>query len=153
MAKRDDTSVFQLQNGMWGYRFCVRVNGKNVYRRRTHDEKGFPFKSKREASKARQIAIGEAQNEMTQIEQPRAIERKTVTQVFEEFCDKGRADRAFMTKRKQDSLWENHIKEKFGKRYVDDISVQEVQDYLIQGKQGLRRFLHDASRSPLSDHP
>ena len=42
MAKRDDTSVFQLQNGMWGYRFCVRVNGKNVYRRRTHDEKGFP---------------------------------------------------------------------------------------------------------------
>ena len=50
--------------------------------------------------------------------------------VFEEFCEKGRKDRAYQTIRKQDSLWEIHLRKKFGKRFVDDISVADVEDYL-----------------------
>lgn len=124
-------SVYQLKNGMWGYRYCVRVDGKNVYKRVSKDRNGMPFRTKKEAVKARVVAIEKEQSSEV-LPRPTKHVRRTVTQVFEEFCEKGRADRAFMTKRKQDSLWENHIKEKFGKRYVDDISVQEVQDYLIQ---------------------
>lgn len=56
---------------------------------------------------------------------PKAI-KKTVTQVYNEYCEFGRAGKAFATIKKQDSLWNNHIKAKFGKRYIDDISVAEI---------------------------
>lgn len=38
--------------------------------------------------------------------------------------------KAYTTIKKQDSLWENHLKEKFGNRFIDEISVAEVNDYL-----------------------
>lgn len=60
------------------------------------------------------------------------ILRKTVTEVYNEYCEFGRAGKAYATIKKQDSLWNNHIKAKFGKRYVDDISVAEVNDYLTE---------------------
>lgn len=62
--------------------------------------------------------------------QPKKLVRKTVKEVFTEFCETGRQDRAYQTKRKQDSLWENHLSKRFGKRLVDEISVAEVNDYL-----------------------
>ena len=54
------------------------------------------------------------------------IARRTYEEVFEEFRSKGRADRAYQTIRKQDSLWENHLRERFGKRFVDEISSAEM---------------------------
>lgn len=57
---------------------------------------------------------------------------KTLSDVYAEYCEKGRSDRAYATRRKQDTLWEQHIKEKFGFRLLESIQVQEVQDYLIQ---------------------
>ena len=44
--------------------------------------------------------------------------RKTVKVVYEEFCENGRTGRAYTTKLKQDSLWENHLKDRFGKNAV-----------------------------------
>lgn len=55
-----------------------------------------------------------------------------VKDVYKEYCEKGRKDRAYQTIRKQDSLWENHLFAKFGNRYVDEISVAEVMDYLAE---------------------
>lgn len=40
------------------------------------------------------------------------------------------AGNAYTTIRKQDSLWKNHLKTRFGSRFVDEISVAEIQDYL-----------------------
>lgn len=37
-----------------------------------------------------------------------------------------------MTVRKQDSLWRIHLKDRFGSRYIDEISVAEVNDYLAE---------------------
>lgn len=54
----------------------------------------------------------------------------TVSEVFKEYCETGRCCKAYSTTRKQDSLWKNHISSKFGNRFVDDISVAEVVDYL-----------------------
>ena len=51
-------------------------------------------------------------------------------EVYDEYCRLGREDRAYTTKLKQDSLWENHISPKFGNRFVDGISVAEIKDYL-----------------------
>ena len=40
-------SVYQLKNGMWGYRYCVRVDGKNVYKRVSKDRNGMPCNFRR----------------------------------------------------------------------------------------------------------
>jgi integrase len=54
----------------------------------------------------------------------------TVSEVFKEYCETGRCGKAHGTTRKQDSLWKNHLSTKFGTRFVDDISVAEIVDYL-----------------------
>ena len=52
--------------------------------------------------------------------------------MFKEYCENGRQDRAYQTIRKQDSLWKNHLSKRFGKRFVDEISAAEVNDYLSE---------------------
>lgn len=59
-------------------------------------------------------------------------DRHTIKEVFEEFCESGRTDRAYRTIQKQDSLWRNHLCERFGKRFCDDVSSAEVIDYLSE---------------------
>ena len=128
MAKQNDSSVFQLENGNWGYRFTIMRNGQRKDVRRKQDDFGNPFKTRKEATKARQLALQQEQDES----KPKPKERKTVAEVFTEYCEKGRSGKAYNTIQKQDSLWEIHLRKKFGKRFVDDISVAEVEDYLTE---------------------
>lgn len=129
MPKINDTGIYQLKNGYWGFRYVIVVNGQRVERRRNVDENGNPFKTKTSASKARQAMIEHERNHSAS---QNIILRKTVTEVYNEYCEFGRAGKAYATIKKQDSLWNNHIKAKFGKRYVDYISVAEVNDYLTE---------------------
>ena len=62
----------------------------------------------------------------------REIKRKKVKEVFQEYCEKGRNGKAYNTILKQDSLWKNHIKKRFGDRFIDEISVAEIDDYLSE---------------------
>jgi integrase len=55
-----------------------------------------------------------------------------VAEVYREYCEKGRSGKAYATIRKQDSLWNNHICARFGNRYIDEISVAEIVDYLTE---------------------
>lgn len=126
MGKQNDSGVFKLENGNWGYRFTVMRNGQRKDIRRKQDDFGNPFKTKKDATKARQIALQQEQEES----KPKPVERKTVAEVFKEYCEKGRSAKAYQTIRKQDSLWEIHLRKQFGKRYVDDISIADVEDYL-----------------------
>lgn len=120
--------VYKLSNGYWGYRFTKVVDGKRYGRKGTKDENDNPLRNKREAVKARQNAIIKFENEINQkSEKP---PRKTFEEVFNEYCEKGRGGKAYSTIKKQDSLWRNHIKDKFGKYYIDEISVAQINDYL-----------------------
>ena len=102
MAK--SKGVFQLPDGMWGFRYAYMLNGKQKDIKRTKDENGNPFKTERAAIKAREMAIIEAHSESAM--KP-AKKRMTVAAIYEEYCDVGRCDKAYGTKRKQDSLWKN----------------------------------------------
>lgn len=125
----NNKGVFQLENGYWGYRFVITVNGKKKSQRRVRNEDGKPFKTEKQAIRARSLAIAKAQI----VKEPqKEITRKTVKEVFEEYCEYGRSGKAYTTIKKQDSLWKNHIKDRFGSRYVDDISVAEINDYLAE---------------------
>ncbi len=60
------------------------------------------------------------------------IVRRTMEDVYKEYCEIGREEKAYATKKKQDSLWNNYLLERFGDRYVDEITVAEVNDYLSE---------------------
>lgn len=124
------TGVRQLENGFWEYRIVLKEDGKTVTSRKRKDEFGNPLRTKRAAVAARKAALAKIQAELTDESQPAKIERKTVREVYAEYCEKGRSGKAYATIRKQDSLWRNHIAAKFGDRYVDSISVAEITDYL-----------------------
>lgn len=130
MSKQNNTGVYQLENGFWGYRFTLMVDGKRKSQRRTKDAEGKPFRSQRAATKARDAAIHAAKyNEETSSVQ---IERKRIKEVYEEYCEYGRTDKAFATIKKQDALWNNHLLHDFGTKYVDNIRTAEVNDYLSE---------------------
>lgn len=129
MAEQQATGVYQLDNGYWGYRFVLTVNGKKKAQKRVKDELGNPYKTQRQAAKARSIALAQEQAKI-QLPPQKQIIRQTVTEVYQEYCEKGRSGKAYATIKKQDSLWNNHLKERFGKRYIDEITVAEIQDYL-----------------------
>ena len=126
---QNDTGVTKLENGNWEYRFVMVVDGKKVTSRKRKDEQGNPLTTKRAAIKARQAAIKKAQLGITHTA-PTA--KRTVAEVYREYCEKGRSGKAYTTIRKQDSLWDNHLCARFGNRYIDEISVAEIVDYLTE---------------------
>ena len=123
------SGVYQIPNDMWGFRYAFWVDGKQKDIKRTKDENRNPFKTERAAIKARQAAMIKAQSELLQPPKP-ARKRMTVAEVYAEYCETERCGKAYGTLRKQDSLWNNHISKRFGSRFVDDISVSDVMDYL-----------------------
>lgn len=128
MATVCEDGVYQQENGLWAYRFSILVDGRRISRKKTTDEQGKKLKTRKQAAKAREAAIRAAYIEAQRKVRPK--ERRTVKEVFMEYCQNGRMDRAYTTIRKQDSLWENHLCARFGHRFVDEISVAEVVDYL-----------------------
>ena len=123
------TGVYQLSNGFWAFRYTVTMNGKKKDVKKTKDESGKPFKTEKAAFRARESAIARELHSRTSKPQ---IPRMMMCEVYKEYCEQGRSGKAYQTIRKQDSLWENHLSAKFGKRFIDEISVAEINDYLAE---------------------
>ena len=127
--RKTNVGVFKLKNGNWAYRFKMIVDGKEISKRKSTDENGNKLNNKSEAVKARETAMALARTERKrQIK----ISRRTMLEVFTEYRAKGCTGKAYRTLLKQDSLWKNHFCTRWGKRYVDDISVAEINDYLAE---------------------
>ena len=129
MANRNQSGVFKLDNGYWAYRFSLLIDGKRICKRKTVDKQGNKLKSKKHAILAKEQAIKDAHLER---KREHKIVRRKFGEVFKEYCEVGRSDKAFGTIRKQDSLWENHIEKKFGNLFIDEITVEQVNDYLSE---------------------
>ena len=106
--KSYDTGVYPLPNGNWAYRFKITVDGEIVAQRRSKDIYGMPYTTKKAAIDARRAAIKAAKAKEPIVAIP-ISEPKTVKEVYLEYCEKGRADRAYNTVKKQDSLWTNYF--------------------------------------------
>ncbi len=128
MAKNSDLGISQLPNGNWCYRFTRTVDGKRVNRKSSKDEAGNPLTTKRAALQAK--AIAEMRFEASINQKPK--HRMTFGEVYAEYSELGRSGKAYSTIKKQDSLWRNHLEPRFSKRYIDEISVAEVNDYLAE---------------------
>ena len=129
MGSHNDAGVYKMENGFWAYRFKIVVDGVDINRRRTKDAEGNKLTTKTQAIRAREAAIAEARVER---QRRRKISRRTVKEVFEEYREKGRVGKMYNTNLKQDSLWKNHLSSRWGSRFVDDISVAEINDYLAE---------------------
>ena len=129
MRESNYVGVFKLPNGNWGYRVTWNENGKKRNRKRTKDEEGNQFTTQRKAAAAR---VREIEKIAKGRKKEKIIQRKTFATVFAEYCEKGRKGKAYATIRKQESLWNVYLKERFGNKYVDGISVAEIIDYLSE---------------------
>ena len=123
----DFPGVYQLENGLWGYRYTVTINGKKKDVKKTKDDLGKPFKTDKAAYRARETAL--VKEKECRTHKPK-MARMTFQEVYQEYCEKGRSGKAYTTLRKQDSLWTNHIAARFGKRFIDEVTVAEINDYL-----------------------
>ena len=128
MAEHINMGVYQLENGNWAWRFTRTIDGKRVNRKGTKDADGNVLKSQKAAIRARQLAMIDFEAKLNE----KTRHRMTVQEVYEEYCEHGRSGKAYTTIQKQDSLWRNHISERFGQRYIDGISVAEINDYLTE---------------------
>ena len=127
MNEKENVGIYQLENGYWGFRYTITVNGKKKDVKKNKDLNGNPIKTEKAAIKARAAAL--EREKVNRSFKPK-MQRMTFAEVYQEYCEFGRSGKAYTTIKKQDSLWENHLKDKFGKRFIDDISVAEVNDYL-----------------------
>ncbi len=125
--KTDFSGLYQLENGLWAYRYTIVVDGKKKDVKRTKSEDGKPFKTQSAAARARTAALKREGELAKERKKPRPI---TVAEVYQEYCEKGRTGKAYTTILKQESLWKNHLCERFGARLIDEISVGEINDYL-----------------------
>lgn len=125
---KKDVGVFKLENGFWGFRLVATIDGKQINYRRTTDANGLRLPTKTKAIKAREALLISLNS--ASIQEP--VKRRTIEQTFDIYRETGRRDKAYATIRKQDSLWVNHIKPRFGSRFVDDVSVAEINDYLSE---------------------
>lgn len=130
MKESKNVGVFQLKNGYWGFRYVISVNGQRKEGKRTRDEQGMPYKTEKQAARAREKMIAREKAEIQCSPRTSNITRRTVKQIYAEYAQKGRADKAYSTIVKQDSLWKNHIERRFGNLYIEEITVAEIQDYL-----------------------
>jgi integrase len=127
MGNQNDAGVFQLKSGGWGYRITYTdTDGKRQQKRGSKYKDGTPCKTKRDAINARAEALEAAKHQGKKNEE----NRKTISDIWNEYRTDGCAGKAYRTLQKQDSLWKNHLMSKWGGRFIDDISSAEINDYL-----------------------
>ena len=93
MAKMNDTGVYQLVNKNWAFRYTSTADGRKKDVRKAKDEFGNPLKTKTEAIRARNKALEQEREG----KKPTPNVRRTVKEVYAEFCENGREDRAYRT--------------------------------------------------------
>ena len=49
MAGKCENVVFQQENGVWGYRFSILIDGRRISRKKLTDENGKPLKTQKQA--------------------------------------------------------------------------------------------------------
>ena len=90
MASTNYIGVYKTNEGYWAYRYSIVVNGQRKDVKKAKDANGQRFKSAKAAAKARAEAIS---NNALPVSP--AISRKTLGDVYLEYCEKGRTGKAF----------------------------------------------------------
>ena len=129
MAKNSDVGLKQLSNGNWSYRIYINRDGKNIDTTCRVDDNGNPFKTKKAARDARQAKLVELKSAPPKTAE---IKRVKLSAVYEKYLKEGAITKAPSTLRKQQSMWDNHVSHEFGNKYIDEITLLDLQNYLAK---------------------
>ena len=128
MTKTNYTGVYQLDNNRFCYRLNINKKGVKIDTTCRLDQYGQPFTTKTaardayEKAKAEALQLGKLENKHDY----------RLGEIYDLYMKKGTAEKAHATIQKQKSMWENHIGPRFAKRYIKNISVGELNDYLAE---------------------
>ena len=125
MAKNADTGLKQLPDGNWVYRVTYTCDGKKRDTAIRLDGNGQPFKRKADAKKARDKKLMEL----------RTLKETGLTgcqlkDIWDCYLQKDAPAKAPATVKKYSSLWNQHIKGKFGDKYITELTVSDINTYL-----------------------
>lgn len=62
MSQSEFAGVYQLDNGYWGYRYAIVIGGKRKESKKVRNDVGLPFKTAKQAARARERAIIQEQD-------------------------------------------------------------------------------------------
>lgn len=123
-----DTGIFQLPNGNYGFRIVIKRKDLKIDTTYRQDENGNPYKTKASARDARERKLYELKNKP--INQEEKLKKYKLKDIYNLYIENGSTSKAHATIRKQNSMWENHIKSNFGDKYINDITLNDLQNYL-----------------------
>lgn len=126
MAKNNDVGLFQLANGNWGYRITRTQNGKRKDTSYHRDENGNPFKTK----SAARIAREQKSLELRTPKPKTPFEDCKLKDMWQYYLDKVASSKRPATVRKYASLWKIHVSKAFGDKYISEINVVDLENYL-----------------------
>lgn len=126
MKKTKTAGVYQLDNGHFCYRLMIDRKNMKIDTTCRRDEKGNPFKTRLAASRA----LERKRNEVLNNQNNQKKKRKTFAEVYDLYLKNNAKSKANATIEKQKSMWNNHIEKEFGNKYIDDVSIGEINDYL-----------------------
>lgn len=124
-----DTGVFQLKNGNWAFRYKITIDGKVKDSTSRRDINGNPYKTKKEAMTAREALLYELKSSS----HSSTHKEVSLEYIYNLYSSSSTAKtKAPATLRKQESLWENHVKKSFGSCLINSITISELYNYLVQ---------------------
>lgn len=122
--------VSQTDGGSWKYRVKIKMpDGTTVNTERKRDENGMPFLTARAAYEAKKSYESKLKAEAEGI----VVKYKdaTLEKIYEHYLTTEGKTKMPATIRKQDSMWRNHIKDRWGKRNINTITIIELNDFLF----------------------
>lgn len=132
MARNNDVGLSQLENGNWQYRIYINRKGmKKIDTTCRQDDNGNPLKTKKAARDAREAKLYELKNQSKEEKEEKlTIKDYTLAEVYDLYLRTLSVKKAPSTLKKQQSMWDNHIKGQFGDKHLKDISLTELQAYI-----------------------
>lgn len=125
------TGVFKLDNGNWAF----RIKNKDFNTTRHCDEFGNKLKTQKEAKAARArllVSLSEG-GSLNEIKKEPRKSKYTLNDVKLRYDKSGKAaEKAYSTIKKQNSMWNEHIKQRFADIPVNDFTCDMLYDFLVE---------------------
>lgn len=129
MAKAKYTGVTPTDEGGWQYRIKIKTeDGKIVDTKIKKDLDGLPFLTARAAHEAREAHRVRILN--NQQEKPKEAKRTLLKDIYKHYQQTEGKTKASATIRKQESMWNNYIKDELGERDINSITIVDLNTFL-----------------------
>ena len=136
VAQRGDimpnyAGIRQLPNGNYEVRIQVKNKRLQVNTIKRLDDDGNPFTTKTAAAKYRDAYI-EALTNNNESKEEKPVNDCTLGEIYAMYMKNGADEKAQSTIRKQESMWQNHIKMRFGDVLLSNITTNDLHNYLCE---------------------